>query len=124
MSTKQRTKNSKRGSSPGKSRRKRLDLTASHSHSRSPVSKTELPSDMAQTYAMGSLSKALRQTGSHVVLVGDIVSGFNAYGPFSSGEAAIRWRMSAGVRELTQGNWYLMQLLAPVTTGETFKEDP
>lgn len=52
--------------------------------------------------------------GMHIVLVGDIVSGFEAYGPFKTGNDAVRWKQGdEGQRELTQGQWYLMQLKEP-----------
>lgn len=32
----------------------------------------------------------------HIVLVGDIVSGFEAYGPFECGSDAVRWKQEQG----------------------------
>lgn len=48
--------------------------------------------------------------GACVVLVGDIVSGFEAWGPFESGTDAVRWKQEKGVREFTQGQWFLLPL--------------
>lgn len=50
----------------------------------------------------------------HIVLIGDIVTGFEAYGPFNSGHDAIEWKGSDGVREIAHGQWYLMQLKEPI----------
>lgn len=52
--------------------------------------------------------------GQCVMLVGDIVSGFEAYGPFACGSDAVRWKQGKGARELTQGQWYLMALKTPM----------
>lgn len=47
------------------------------------------------------------------ILVGDIVSGFELYGPFEDGHAAVKWKQQKGNRELTQGQWYLMPMKEP-----------
>lgn len=52
--------------------------------------------------------------GKHVVLIGDIVTGFEAYGPFDSVHDAITWKSSTGVREFAHGQWFLMELKAPI----------
>lgn len=57
------------------------------------------------------LAMVLPEPTKYVVLVGDIVSGFEAFGPFLSGHEAITWKQSKGVREFTQGQWFLMSLI-------------
>lgn len=47
---------------------------------------------------------------AQVMLVGDIVSGFDAYGPFDSPSSAVDWKQRKGNRELTQGQWFLLPL--------------
>lgn len=59
------------------------------------------------------LIKEQHSHGRQIVLVGDIVSGFEAYGPFESGMDAVRWKQNKGVREFTQGQWFLLPLLKP-----------
>jgi hypothetical protein len=57
--------------------------------------------------------------GQHIVMIGDIVTGFEAWGPFESGHDAIEWKGSTGVREMAHGQWYLMQLKEPIRGSST-----
>lgn len=54
----------------------------------------------------------------HVLLVGDIVSGFDVVGPFPSGHDCIRWKQGKGAREYVQGQWYTLRCRNPGITRE------
>lgn len=64
----------------------------------------------ALVYAHEPPRRHVIHPGPYVVLVGDIVSGFEAFGPFESGTDAVRWKQNKGVREFTQGQWFLLPL--------------
>lgn len=74
--------------------------------------------------AMAALQSAARVVQSYVLLVGDLVTGFECYGPFCDGAEAVHWANKTGVRERVAGQWFMLPLKEPRVPNEEYKELP